>query len=127
MPDQPGHDPADASAQDLPLFDDLRQIGADARNFAQAEIAYQKSRAVLATAAVRDVALLALAGFVFGVFALVGLTVGLLLALTPMIGPWLATLAVVGVLLLATLVCLMRAKRRWQTMTAFLSEGKDSA
>ncbi|MEO5599208.1 MAG: phage holin family protein [Novosphingobium sp.] len=111
----------------LPLFDELRQIGEDARTYAEAELAFQKSRAAVAAAGTRDVALLGLAGFVLMVFALVGLTVGALLALTPALGALGATGVVVGLLVLVALICLWSALKRWRAMKAILAGAKDAA
>ncbi len=113
--------------ENLPLLDELRRLGDDARNYAEAELAFQKSRAGVLAAGARDMAVLGLAGFVLVVFALVGLTIGALLALIPVLGPWGATGAVVGALVLAALICLWLALRRWRGIKALLFASKDAA
>jgi hypothetical protein len=113
--------------EDLPLLDELRQLGEDARTYAEAELAFQKSRAAILAAGARDMALLGLAGFVLVVFALVGLTVGALLALMPVLGAWGATGAVVGTLLLVALICVGLAQRRLRGIKALLAAAKDAS
>lgn len=108
------------------LIDDVRQLAEDGRTLLEAELAYQKSRAALAGQTVKGMAgwiALALA-LVF--FALMALVMGLLLALTPLIGGWLAMVAVVlGLALLAALSGLA-AKRKWQAMEQRLQENEAS-
>jgi len=113
--------------EDIPLLDELRQFREDARTYAEAELAFQKSRAAILAAGARDVALLGVAGFVAVVFALVALTVGALLALTPLLGAWGATGAVTGVLVLAALIAVWLARRRWRGIMALLFTAKDAS
>lgn len=104
------------------LIDDVRQLALDGRTLLEAELAYQKSRATLAGQTAKGMAgwiALALA-LVF--FALMALVMGLLLALTPLIGGWLAMLAVVLGILLAAALSGLAAKRKWQAMERRLKE-----
>ena len=104
------------------LIDDVRQLAVDGRTLLEAELAYQKSRATLAGQTAKGMAgwiALALA-LVF--FALMALVMGLLLALTPLIGGWLAMLAVVLGPLLAAALSGLAAKRKWQAMERRLKE-----
>ena len=111
---------SDAAARSL--IDDVRQLAVDGRTLLEAELAYQKSRATLAGQTAKGMAgwiALALA-LVF--FALMALVMGLLLALTPLIGGWLAMLAVVLGILLAAALSGWAAKRKWQAMERRLKE-----
>jgi thiol:disulfide interchange protein len=104
------------------LIDDVRQLAVDGRTLLEAELAYQKSRATLAGQTAKGMAgwiALALA-LVF--FALMALVMGLLLALTPLIGGWLAMLALVLGILLAAALSGWAAKRKWQAMERRLKE-----
>ena len=93
------------------LVADVRALAADAKNLAEAELAYQTSRARVAGAAARNMAIYGVAAFVLAFFALGALTVGLLLALTPLVTAWGATAIVVGVLALAAFGCVMAITR----------------
>jgi Flp pilus assembly protein TadB len=108
------------------LIDDVRQLAEDGRTLLEAELAYQKSRAALAGQTVKGMAgwiALALA-LVF--FALMALVMGLLLALTPLIGGWLAMVAVVLGLALLAVLSGLAAKRKWQAMEQRLQENEAS-
>ena len=78
--------PSTGDAADRSLVEDVRQLIDDSKTLVEAELAYQKSRAVVAGVGVKGtVAYVALAAALV-VFALVALTVGLLIALTPWLG-----------------------------------------
>jgi hypothetical protein len=119
----PGSDPGGISA----LVSEVRQLAADAKTLAEAELAYQSSRARLAGSAAKGVALHGLVAFVLAVFALVALVVGLLLALTPLVTAWGATAIVAGGLGLLALLSALRAKRRWARAQAVIAGETDSA
>ena len=109
-------------AAERSLEEDLRQLADDARALAQAELAYQKSRAAFAGREAGRMAILGVAAAVFLFFALMALTLGLVIALTPALTAWGATAAVSGGLLLIALVCALIAAARWKYMTAALSD-----
>jgi len=122
---------ADAVADEVPapaspvgitgLVADIRQLASDAKVLAEAELAYQTTRAKLAGAAARNVAILGVGAFVLAFFALGALTVGLLLALTPLVTAWGATAIVVGVLLIAAFACLLTITRKVAHLRQVLS------
>jgi uncharacterized membrane protein YqjE len=116
---------ATADASDRSLEEDLRQLASEARAFAAAEVAYQKSRAAFAGQQARSIALLGLLAAVLVFFALMALTVGLVIALTPLITAWGATAAVFGGLLIAAAICALLAFRTWKRMMAALSNETD--
>lgn len=104
-------DPADRS-----LLDDLRLLASDTRTLAEAEFAYQKSRAQVFGAGIGRIAALAVAALLLVSLALVGLVVGLIIALTPLITAWGATAVVVGVLIMAAVVAVLWAKSLWSRL-----------
>lgn len=109
------------------IVDEIRLLIAAARQSAEAELAYQSARAKLlvkATAWIAGGGALALALLFFVLMALV---VGLLLALAPMLGPWGALGAVVGGLLIATLMAGLVAWHGLRKFIALLRDGKDPA
>ena len=97
------------------LEDDVRQLVGDGRAFVEAELAWQKARAVFAGKQIGVIALLGLLALALAFFALMALVLGLILALTPSLGAWGAMAAVTGGLLLtaalAGLLAALRAKR----------------
>jgi hypothetical protein len=106
------------------LLEELRLLAQDARNMAEAEMAYQSSRAAFLAEGLRGIAILAGVAVVFAIFSLLGLTVGLLIALTPLVSAWGATGIVAGGLALLAVIALVRAKGRWKYVSAVLA-GKD--
>lgn len=114
-------------AGDRSLMDDVRQLADDARALATAEAAYQKARAAFVGQETKTIALAVILAAAFGFFALMALTVGLLLGLTPLITAWGATAVVVGLLVVAALASVSLASRRWSAMRATLAEPEDAA
>jgi uncharacterized membrane protein YqjE len=108
------------------LVDDLRQLAADGRTLLGAELAYQKSRAAVAGKAVGSIAGWGALALALVFFALMALVVGLILALTPSLGPWGAMAAVVTGLLVAAALAGWIAAKRWERTAAQLAD-KDEA
>ncbi len=110
------------NAAERSLVADVRQLVEDSRTLVEAEIAYHKSRAIVAGQAAKGVAgwiSLALA-LVF--FALMALVLGLVLALVPALGAIGATVAVVLGLLAMGALSGWVAVRRWQRAAALIAD-----
>lgn len=92
------------------LTDDLFALVEDGKTYLEAEFAFQKSR----TSFVANRAKMAVAygAAAFGILhlALIALTVGTVIALAPLVGPWIATLIVGGVLIVLGIVCVRMLK-----------------
>lgn len=100
------------------LREDISAFFEDGKTYLQAELAFQKSRGSFAAARARK-------GLVFGVaavalfhLALIGLVVGLIIALAPLITIWGAVVAVVGVLLVAGVLLGLMAKKRFTALAS---------
>ncbi len=104
------------------LIDELKQLGGDARAYAEAEFAFQRVRAGLAAKGLKDVALLGVVAFTVAVFGLGALVVGLLMALAPLVTAWGATAIVAGGLFLIALILVLIAKARWTRTLAAISD-----
>ena len=115
-----GSDPRDRS-----LAEDLRQLVDDGRALAEAEYAYQKSRAVFAGQGVKGIAIFGALAAALVFFALMALTVGLVIALTPVLTAWGAAGAAFAGLLLTAFICARIAQWRLRRMTRALAEGPD--
>ena len=116
-----------ADAAERSLVEDVRQLIEDGRTLAEAELAYQKSRAAVAGDGVKGAAAYGGLAIALVLFALVALTVGLLIALTPWLTALGATAAVTLGLLLVAGLCTLTAKRRWSAMTEAISGSTDEA
>lgn len=94
------------------LSDEILALIEDGRTYAEAEFAFQKTRLSYTAQQGKSAALAVLAAFAFLHLALIAMVVGAVIALTPYLTAWGATAAVVGVLLIATLAVLLRARAR---------------
>ena len=110
--------PSPADAAERSLVDDVRQMVDDGRTLLEAELAYQKSRAMVAGQGAKGIA-------GWGALAL-ALVMGLLLALSELVGGWIAMAVVVLGLLLAAGLSAMAAGRRWKRMSAQLSDAEQA-
>lgn len=115
------YDPVAEAARERPLGDDLRALLESGLALAKAEVDLQQARAGYAASKIRAIAIFGVAAFVLVCFALVALTVGLVIALTPILGALGATFAVFGGLVLLALICGLAAKSLWTRMMRELS------
>ena len=100
------------------LRDDVTALVEDARNYAEAEIAFQKTRASLAGKhGARAVAMLVLALVLLHI-ALIALAVGVVIALAPLATIWGAIAIVVGVMLLGVALLLRAAMGQSKLLSA---------
>lgn len=110
-------DPAERS-----LVDDVRQLVDDGRTLLEAELAYQKSRALVAGEAAKAVAGWGALALALLFFALMALVLGLVLALTPKLGALAATGVVVTGLAVLGAISGIAAVRRWKRAAAQIAE-----
>ncbi|XUU60289.1 phage holin family protein [Erythrobacter sp. HA6-11] len=100
----------DSPEQKPGLSEEVLALIADGQTYAEAELAFQKSRLSYSAQQGKSAALSVLAALAFLHLALIALVVGAVIALTPYLTAWGATALVVGVLLLATVIVLLRAR-----------------
>ena len=112
-PQPDGHED---SAPDESVRDVFARLYADGRAYAAAEADKQKARAGLIGAGVRDAAIFAVVAIMLIFAALVAFLIGLIIALSPQLGPLWATFAVLGASLLVTTGLLLMAKARISRM-----------
>ena len=105
------------------LRDDVAALIEDARTYAEAEIAFQKTRAGLAgKTAGRALVLLVLA-LVLLHLALIALAVGAVIALAPLVSIWGAIAIVVGVMLTGVAALIYLALGDGKALSAMFSAG----
>jgi hypothetical protein len=114
--------PGDAAARSL--VDDVKRLVEDGRTLAEAELAYQKSRAVVAGQGAKGVLGWGALALALLFFVLMALIVGLLLALSfaSPLGPWGALGAVTLGLLAFGALSGWVAVRRVQRLSALLAD-----
>ena len=111
------------AAENRSLIDDVEVLIEDGKTYLEAELNFQKTRAQFAGDRAKGVALYALVGLMFAWMALIGLTIGLIFALTPSLGGWGATGVVVAIWLVIAAVALRAAASRWRELVASFESG----
>lgn len=117
----------DAAEYEESLTDELAALIDDGRTYAEAEIAFQKTRAKIAGTSVgKAIAFLVVAAITLHI-AVLALAVGLVIALEPLVTIWGAIAIVVGVLLILTVWLGLKAKRNTDRLgLMFGSSDKES-
>lgn len=118
--------PTPDGARNFALGDGIRALLEDGQTLFEAELAFQQARVGYALGRAKGIALLLVGALFFAFFLLVALVVGLLLALTPLVGAW-GALGIVGLALLAgTAGCFFSAVSRYRTARDVIM-GKDAS
>jgi uncharacterized membrane protein YqjE len=112
------------AARNRYLEDDLRRLVDLGLTFAKAEAELQKARGRYAAGRLKWIALLGVLAGLLVVLSLVALTVGMVMALTPLLGAVGATLVVFGALVVAALLCAVIVGRQWRDMMAALTNSE---
>lgn len=121
----PDQGPAAAASDDderRSLVNDIEDLLVDARTWLDAELTYQKTRAGFVAASLKQAIALVAVAVLLALLALIGLTVGLILALAPLLTPLGATAVVVILLLLVSLLLVRSAASRWRDAAGALRE-----
>lgn len=98
---------------DRSLLEDVEALIEDGRTYFEAELNFQKTRAAFAADRAKKIAVLGAGAVVVLFLALIGLTVGLIIAFTPLLTAWGATALVVGAMLVVALLMLRGAAAKW--------------
>lgn len=108
LPDEAGPAGYEGNEPDRSLLDDVEALIDDGKTYLEAELSYQKTRAGYIAASAKNVAVFGAVAAVFALLAAIGLTVGLIFALTPLITAWGATAVVVALLLVGAWLCVRK-------------------
>jgi hypothetical protein len=111
-------DAIDEAAENRSLIDDVEVLIEDGQTDLEAELNFQKTRAQFVGDRAKGVALYGLLGLMFAWMALIGLTIGLIFALTPSLGGWGATGVVVAIWLVIAGFAFRAATGRWRALVA---------
>lgn len=117
-PQSPGED------REPSLMADIDTLIADGKTYIEAEIAYQKSRAGFAANRLKWTALYGAAAFGLLHLALIALTVGAVIALAPLVGPWIATAIVVLLLLLGAVAFALRLRKKFDDIRSAFEDDR---
>ena len=110
------------------LADDVSALIEDGKTYVEAELAYQKTRAGFAGQKTKQGIIFGLGALAFLHLALIGLVVGLIIALAPYLTPFGAVAAVVGALLIGVAIFGWLASKRFKAIgAAFKSDDDEQA
>jgi uncharacterized membrane protein YqjE len=105
------------------LLDEVGSLVEDGRTYAEAELAFQKSRLVYVADHAKWAAIFGGLAAVLVALAVVALVIGALLALTPQLTAWGAAAVVFAVLAVAAFLLVRMASTKWKgLMQAFEAE-----
>ena len=115
-----------ATGETRSLIEDLEALVDDARTYIDAELTYQKTRAAFISDRLKKTIIFGVAAAAIAFLAAIGLTVGLIIALTPLITGWGATAVVVIVWLVAAYLLVRKAGEYWRDARREIgSDGND--
>jgi hypothetical protein len=98
------------------LRDDVEALIEDGKTYLETELVYQKTRAAFVADRAKGALIFGAAAALLAFLALIGLTVGLIIALTPLLTAWGASALVVGLLLIAAWLAVSAASQRWNRL-----------
>ena len=107
------------------LLENLETLIDDGKTYLEAEANYQKSRALYIADSLPGIALNGAVAAALAFIALIGLTVGLIIALAPYLTAWGSSALVVGLEFVLALYFARKAAVRWNAIMAAL--GKEDA
>jgi hypothetical protein len=116
-----GDHAGDPEAERHSLLDDVHALIDDGRTYLEAELGFQKTRAAFVADRAKSAVVFGAVAALLALLALVGLTVGSIIALTPLLTAWGASAVVVAVLLLAAVLAVRAAGRRWASLMRAIS------
>lgn len=125
-PEDQGRDAPSSPVFEETLFEEAAALIDDGRNYAQAEIAFQKTRAKLAGRSVGIALLCVILALILLNIAFLALAVGLVIALEPLVTIWGAIAIVVGVLLLCVGILGFIALRNGQKLGTLFGEADET-
>jgi len=103
------------------LLDDVRALIDDGKTYFEAELGFQKTRAAFVADRAKSTMVFGAIAALLGLLALVGLTVGSIIALTPLLTAWGASALVVTILLVAAALAARAAGRKWSSLMRAIS------
>ena len=98
------------------LRDDVAALIDDGKTYLEAELVFQKTRAAFVANGAKGAVVFGAIAALLGFLALIGLTVGLIIALTPYLTAWGASGLVVALLLIGAFVAVRAAAKRWNRL-----------
>jgi hypothetical protein len=98
------------------LLEGVEALIGDGKTYLEAELSFQKTRAAFVADRVKSTVVFGVLAALLGFLALIGLTVGSIIALTPLLTAWGASGLVVAILLAAAALAARAASRKWTSL-----------
>ncbi len=118
---------ATAGEQELrSLREDVEALIEDGRTYLETELVYQKTRAAFVADRAKGTLMFGAVAILLAFLALIGLILGLILALTPLLTAWGASAVVVGLLVIAALIAGRAAAHRWSRLMQAIDSGPEA-
>jgi hypothetical protein len=112
--EEPPVESDDADVAELrSLRDDVEALIEDGKTYLETELVYQKTRAAFVADRAKGAVVYGAIAAALAVLALVGLTVGLIIALAPLLTAWGSSAVVVGALLIGAVIFMRMASKQW--------------
>ena len=113
--------------EDRSLLDHVQALIDDGKTYLEAELGFQKTRAAFVADRAKSTMVFGVIAALLGFLALVGLTVGSIIALTPLLTAWGASALVVAILLAAAAWAARAAGRKWASLMRAIADDQDKA
>lgn len=110
----------DEGSGDRSLIGDIQGLIEDGKTYLEAELGFQKTRAAYVADRAKAAVVFGAVSVLLGFLALIGVTMGLIIALTPLITAWGACGLVVLLLVAGAALAGRAAKRRWERLMAVI-------
>jgi hypothetical protein len=107
------------------LTEDLSALYDDTKTYAEAELTFQKTRARYVSKQATKIAAFGAGALGLVHLALIGLTIGLIIALAPLLTIWGSTALIVGLLLIGAAILGMQISKRIERIQGAFGGGKD--
>lgn len=127
MPEAPEEAPLADEGDDRSLLEDVRALIDDGKTYLEAELGYQKTRAAYVADRAKGVVVFGAIAALLAFLALVGMTVGLIIALSPWLTAWGASALVVALLLVSAGLAARAAAGRWNGLLREVGVDEDRA
>jgi uncharacterized membrane protein YqjE len=109
------------------LLEDVEALIDDGKTYLEAELAFQRTRAAFVADRTKSALMFGVAAALLAFLALIGLSVGSIIALAPVLTAWGASALVVGILLAAATLAALAASRSWKSLMGSLSRSGNDA
>ena len=107
----------DAAVAELrSLRDDVEALIEDGKTYLETELVFQKTRAAFVADRAKGAVIYGAVAAFLAVLALIGLAVGLIIALAPLLTAWGSSAVVVGALLIGAFIFVRMASSRWNSL-----------